>query len=118
MPKVWLEDAAGRFLMSLEDLRQKVAFHNSVDVWVAACGERNTEWTDPEAYKRFIAYLLQKNLNLKAFNLCAHEAGATDDKKAQFAEELAQSKDADPNSRNYTIRLSDSAISVIRAYDF
>ena len=34
-------------------------------------------WTDPEDYKKFIAHLLLKNnLNLKAFNLCAHEAGA------------------------------------------
>ncbi len=102
--------------MSLDDLRRKVAFHNSVDVWVALCGERNTDWTDPEAYKRFIAYLLGENLNLKAFNLCAHEAGATEDVKVRFTEALAQSKEIDPNSRNYTIRLSDSAISTIRRY--
>lgn len=111
-----LKNAAGRFLMTLDDLRQKVAFHNSVDVWIAACDERGVPWDDTSAYKKFIGYLLEKNLNLKAFNLCAHEAGATDDKKTKFTEELAQSKDDDPNSRNYTIRLSDSAISTIRSY--
>ena len=102
--------------MSLDALRQKVAFHNSVDVWIAACNEQNIPWDDTAAYKKFIAHLLEKNLNLKAFNLCAHEAGATDDKKTLFAEDLAQSKDDDPNSRNYTIRLTDSAISTIRSY--
>lgn len=111
-----LQDAASRFLMSLDDLRQKVAFHNSVDVWIAACDERGEAWDDPEGYKKFIAYLLEKGLNLKAFNLCAHEAGAVDEKKTQFVETLAQSKDSDPNSGNYTIRLSSSAISAIRAY--
>ena len=104
--------------MSLDDLRQKVAFHNSVDVWIAACGERGVRWDDTGAYKRFIAYLLGRGLNLKAFNLCAHDAGATDDKKTRFTDDLAQTKDVDPNSRNYTIRLSESAVSAIRAYDF
>ena len=102
--------------MSLDDLRKRVAFHNSVDVWIAACRERDTDWTNPENYKKFIAYLLKNNLNLKAFNLCAHEAGATDEAKTQFAETLAQTKD-DPNSRNYTIRLSNSAMELIRRYN-
>lgn len=105
--------------MSLEDLRQRVAFHNSVDIWIAACGERDVEWADPEGYKRFIAYMLQqKGTSLKSFNLCAHEAGAVDEKKTKFAEQLAQSKDTDPNSRSYTIRLNDNAIATIRAYGF
>ncbi len=102
--------------MSLDDLRKRVAFHNSVDVWIAACRERNADWTNPENYKKFIAYLLKNNLNLKAFNLCAHEAGATDEAKTQFAETLAQTK-GDPNSRNYTIRLSNSAMELIRRYN-
>ena len=115
---MWIKDAAGRFLMQLEDLRQKVAFHNSVDVWIAACNERNVSWDNPTAYKKFIEHMLQKNLNLKAFNLCAHESGAVDEKKTAFTETLAQSKETDPNSRNYTIRLSDNAISIIREYNF
>ena len=101
--------------MSLDDLRKRVAFHNSVDVWIAACHEREADWTNPNDYRRFIAYLLKNNLNLKAFNLCAHEAGATDEAKTQFAETLAQTKD-DPNSLNYTIRLSNSALELIRRY--
>jgi len=103
--------------MSLDQIRKKVIFHNSVDVWIAACGEKNIVWTNPEKYKNFIAYLLKNNLNLKAFNLCAHEAGATEEEKTKFAEILAETKD-DPNSLTYTIKLSDSALDIIRGYSF
>ncbi len=101
--------------MSLDDLRKKVIFHNSVDVWIAVCGEKNIDWNNPEDYEKFIAYLLQNNLNLKAFNLCAHEADATEEEKTKFTEILAETKD-DPNSLTYTIKLSDSTIGVIRGY--
>ena len=103
--------------MSLDEIRKKVIFHNSVDVWIAACGEKNISWTNPEDYKKFIKYLLKNNLNLKAFNLCSHEAGATEEEKTKFAETLAETKE-DPNSLTYTIKLSDSALDIIRNYSF
>ena len=102
--------------MTLDEIRQKVIFHNSVDVWITACGEKNKDWTNPEEYKQFIAHLLKNNLNLKAFNLCTHEAGATEEEKTKFTEILAQTKATDPNSQTYTIKLNDSAINTIRSY--
>ena len=102
--------------MSLDEISQKVIFHNSVDVWISACGEKNKDWTNPEDYKQFIAHLLKNNLNLKAFNLCTHEAGATEEEKTKFTETLAQTKEIDPNSKTYTIKLNDSAINTIRNY--
>ena len=101
--------------MSLDEIRKKVIFHNSVDVWIAICSEKNSPWTNPEDYKKFIAHLLKNNLNLKAFNLCAHEAGAIEDEKIKFTETLAETKD-DPNSLTYTIKLNDSALDIIRSY--
>jgi hypothetical protein len=101
--------------MSLDEIRKKVIFHNSVDVWIAACAEKNVSWNDPENYKKFIAHLLKNNLNLKAFNLCAHEAGATEDEKVKFTETLAETKE-DPNSLTYTIKLNDAALEIIRSY--
>lgn len=101
--------------MSLDDIRKKVIFHNSVDVWIAACGEKNIPWTNPEEYKKFISHLLKNNLNLKTFNLCAHDAGATEEEKTKFAETLAEAKD-DPNSLVYTIKLTDGALGIIRNY--
>jgi len=102
--------------MSLDEIRKKVIFHNSVDVWIATCKEKNIPWTNTDDYKRFISYLLKNNLNLKAFNLCAHEAGATEDEKTKFTEILAETKD-DPNSLTYTIKLNDAALDIIRSYD-
>ena len=99
-------------------MRKKVIFHNSIDVWIAACGEKNTSWTNPDDYKKFIAYLLKNNLNLKSFNLCSHEAGETEQEKTAFAEKLAETKNVDPNSATYTIKLSDSALETIRNFDF
>ena len=101
--------------MSLDDIRKKVIFHNSVDVWITACGEKNLPWTDTADYKKFISHLLKNNLNLKAFNLCAHDAGATEEEKTKFAETLAETKD-DPTSLVYTIKLNDSALEIIRSY--
>ena len=102
--------------MSLDEIRKKVIFHNSVDVWIATCFERGTDWKDPQDYKRFIAHLLKNNLNLKAFNLCAHEAGATEDDKTRLVEQLALTRQEDPNSLTYTIKLNDAALGVIRSY--
>ena len=100
--------------LSLDVIRKKVFFHNSIDVWISACEEKNIEWFDIEQYKKFISYLLKNNLHLKAFNLCAHEAGATEEKKTKFADNLAETKDTDPNSATYTIKLNDNTIDVIR----
>ena len=103
--------------MSLDEIRKKVIFHNSVDIWIAACNEKNIPWANPDNYKKFIAHLLKNNLNLKAFNLCAHEAGATEDKKTKFTEILAETKE-DPNSLTYTVKLNDRALDIIRSYNF
>ena len=104
--------------LSLDVIRKKVFFHNSIDVWISACEEKNIDWFDIEKYKKFISYLLQNNLHLKAFNLCAHEAGATEEKKTKFADNLSETKDIDPNSATYTIKLNDNTIDVIRKFKF
>ena len=104
--------------LALDVIRKKVFFHNSIDVWISACEEKNVDWFDTEKYKKFISYLLENNLHLKAFNLCAHEAGATEEKKTKFADILAETKSSDPNSATYTIKLNDNTINVIRKFGF
>lgn len=102
--------------MTLDDLRNKVIFHNSIDVWIEACNEKNHQWSNIDNYKKFISYLLENNLNLKAFNLCAHEAGETQQDKKEFAEKLANLKANDPNAATYTIKLNENAINIIRNF--
>jgi hypothetical protein len=101
--------------MSLEEIRKKVIFHNSVDVWIATCMEKSIDWGNTENYKKFISYLLKNNLNLKVFSLCAHEAGATEQEKVKFTDELSESKD--PNAATYTIKLNDTALNIIRKFN-
>ena len=104
--------------LSLDVIRKKVFFHNSIDVWISACDENNTDWFSAENYKKFIAYLLKNNLQLKAFTLCTHEAGATEEKKSKFDEILAETKNSDPNAATYTIKLNDDSIAMIRKFNF
>ena len=103
---------------ALDVIRKRVFFHNSIDVWISACDENNIDWFNVEEYKRFIAYLLKNNLHLKAFNLCTHEAGATEEKKSKFAEILGETKNSDPNAVTYTIKLNDESIATIRKFSF
>ena len=102
--------------LALDVIRKKVFFHYSVDVWFYACEDKNIEWNNTESYKKFISYLLKNNLQLKAFNLCAHEAGAVEEEKTKFTELLAEEKDTNPNAATYTIKLNDSSINLIRKF--
>ena len=102
--------------LALDVIRKKVLFHNSVDVWITACEEKNTDWNNTENYKKFIEYLLKNNLQLKAFNLCAHEAGAVEEEKTKFTELLSDEKNTNPNAATYTIKLNDNSINLIRKF--
>ena len=102
--------------LALDIIRKKVFFHNSIDVWISACEEKNLDWFNIENYKKFISYLLKNNLQMKAFNLCAHEAGATEEKKTKFADILAETRDSDPNTATYTIKLNNDTITLIREF--
>ena len=102
--------------LALDIIRKKVFFHNSIDVWISACEEKNLDWFNIENYKKFISYLLKNNLQMKAFNLCAHEAGATEERKTKFADTLAETKDSDPNTATYTIKLNKATVDLIREF--
>ncbi len=104
--------------LALDVIRKKVFFHNSIDVWISACEEKNIDWNNTENYKKFISYLLKNNLQLKAFNLCAHEAGATEEEKTKFTELLSDEKNTNPNAATYTIKLNEKSIDLIRKFTF
>lgn len=104
--------------MTLEELRSRALFQNTVDTWIMLCEEKNVDWFLPENYKKFIAYLFQSGLKLQKFPLCIKESGGTYQRgrdKTQFAETLAQS--TDPNAAAYTIKLSDNTIKIIRQFN-
>ena len=50
--------------LALDEIRKKVIYQNTVDIWIAVCQEQETEWHHPEKYKIFIQYLLKSNLQM------------------------------------------------------
>ncbi|MEO9276547.1 MAG: hypothetical protein ABI340_02025 [Nitrososphaera sp.] len=104
--------------MTLEELRQKALFQNTIDTWIMLCEEKKAEWYSPEKYTKFMSHLFKKGLKLQKFPLCIKESGGMYQRgkdKTQFAETLAQS--TDPNAAAYTIRLSNETINIIREFD-
>jgi len=104
--------------MTLEDLRKKVLYQNTLDVWIGICEEKNLDWRATENYKKFIEFLQQQNLNMKQFPLCVSESDSSlelNKAKADFADALSET--GDPNSATYTIKLSNSTIDLIRKFN-
>jgi hypothetical protein len=103
--------------MSLEDLRKKAIYQNTIDVWIAACEEKKTDWYETENYKKFIKYLFDRNLKMQKFPLCVKETGGVYERgkdKTKFAETLSESND--PHAAAYTIKLNDNAMAIIRNF--
>jgi len=103
--------------MTLEELRNKVLYQNSIEIWIGASKEKNIDWYDTEKYKKFIAFLRENNLNMKQMPICFDESDtAFDDghSKKVFANKLAEFKDE--NSACYSIKLNDANIDLIRKF--
>jgi len=104
--------------MALDEIRKKVLYQNSIEVWIGISKEKNIDWVDTENYKKFIAFLLKNNLNMKQMSICFDEsdkASEGDHSKKVFANKLAAFNDK--NSSCYSIKLNDSAIELIRKFD-
>jgi len=104
--------------MTLEELRNKALFQNTIDTWIMLCEEKNTDWYSAEKYMKFVSHLFQSGLKLQKFPLCIKESGGMHQRgkdKTQFAEMLSQS--TDPNAAAYTLRLSDETIKLLREFN-
>ena len=105
--------------LALDNIRKKVVYQNTVDIWIAICQEHNVDWNSTETYRKFIAYLLKTSLTMKKFPLCIKESGGNYERgqdKTEFAEKLSESNDE--NSAAYTIKLNDIATTIIRKFEF
>ena len=103
--------------MALEELRKKVLYQNSIEIWIGISEEKNIDWVDTENYKKFIAFLLKNNLNMKQMSICFDESDTASyggHSKKVFANNLAAINDV--NSHCYSIKLKDSAIELIRTF--
>lgn len=103
--------------MSLERLRNKAFFQNTIDVWIAHCEEQKRDWYDIAAYRKFIQHLNAKGIKMQKFPLCIKESGGMYERgrdKTQFLEEL--SKLSTDDAAAYTIKLSENALGAIRSF--
>jgi hypothetical protein len=103
--------------MTLDQLRQKAFFQNTVDVWISFCEERGWEWYDIENYRRFINHLNRKGIKMQKFPLCIKESGGMYERgrdKTQFLDELSKISSDDASA--YTIKLSGDILSAIRSF--
>ena len=103
--------------LALDNIRKKVVYQNTVDIWIAMCQEQDTDWNSTETYRKFIAYLLKTSLTMKKFPLCIKESGGNFERghdKTEFGEKLSESNDE--NSAVYTIKLNDTAMNTIREF--
>lgn len=101
-------------MTTLDELRSKVIFQNSIDVWITLCKENNTTWNNATNYQKFISFLQDNDVTLKSFTLCAHDAGSAEKEKNDFAEELKSINDS--KSKTYTIKLDDKTLNLIRGF--
>ena len=103
--------------MTLEELRQKAFFQNTVDVWVMYCVERDWDWYNVDAYRRFIGHLSSKGIKMQKFPLCIKESGGMYERgkdKTQFLDKL--SKIPSDDAAAYTLKLSGEVIETIRSF--
>ena len=103
--------------MTLEDLRKKVLYQNTIDTWIGFCQEKNLKWNEIESYKKFIEYLQNQKLNMKKYPLCVSDNESQlefERQKAKFAEQLSETKD--PNCETFTVKLNDSNLEIIRKF--
>jgi len=103
--------------MTLEELRQKAFFQNTIDIWIAYCEERGWDWYGIDAYRRFISHLSSKEIKMQKFPLCIKESGGMYERgkdKTQFLDQL--SKIPSDDAAAYTIKLSSDVIAAIRSF--
>jgi hypothetical protein len=104
--------------LSLEELRDKAFFQNSIDVWIMLCDEKKWEYSEIENYLKFIGHLFSNNIKIQRFPLCIKESGGMYERgkdKTAFLENL--SKIQSDNASAFTIKLTEKTISTIRNFD-
>lgn len=108
----------GYMNMALEELRKKVLYQNSIEIWIGASKEKNIDWVNTDNYQKFIAFLLKNDINMKKMPICFDESDKASEgghSKKVFANKLAAIND--DNSSCYSIKLNDANIELIRKFE-
>jgi hypothetical protein len=103
--------------LSLEELREKAFFQNSIDIWIMLCEEKNWEYSDITNYLQFRDYLFSNGMKIQRFPLCIKESGGMFERgkdKTSFLDRL--SKVQSDNASAFTIKLTQSTIDTMRGF--
>lgn len=103
--------------LTLEELRSKAFFQNTIDTWIMFCEEKGLEWYDVNGYRAFINHLNKNGAKMQKFPLCIKESGGLFERgrdKTKFLEELSKFSSDDASA--YTIKLSDAMLEKIRLF--
>jgi len=103
--------------LTLEQLREKALFQNTIDVWIKFCEERQQEWWDISSYRAFINHLQSTGVRMQKFPLCIKESGGMYERgrdKTKFLDELSKLSSDDASA--YTVKLSDSLLNAVRSF--
>lgn len=103
--------------MTLDQLRQKALFQNTIDVWISYCEERGWDWYNIEMYRKFINHLNGRGIKMQKFPLCVKESGGVYERgrdKTQFLDEL--SKLSVEDAAAFTVKLSSDVLASIRTF--
>lgn len=104
--------------MALEELRKKVLYQNSIEIWIGISKEKSIDWVDTDNYQKFISFLLKNKQNMKQMSICFDESDKASEgghSKKVFANKLAAINDE--TSACYSIKLNDNAIELIRKFN-
>ena len=104
--------------LTLEQLREKALFQNTIDVWIILCEEKGWNWYNTKDYRNFIAHLNSKGIKMQKFPLCIKESGGMYERgkdKTKFLDELSQLASYD--SAAYTIKLSIDTLAYARSFN-
>jgi hypothetical protein len=55
---------------NLEDLRKMLLYNNTLDVWMAFCSERKSDWKSLDRYQNFLEHLKTSGVKLDVSVVC------------------------------------------------
>ena len=96
-------------MSKLEELRKKLLFNTTLDVWIAFCEDYSRDWFDPVGYEKFIEFLQERKLSLLPVSVM-DEAG----RKSEFMQQGLDTLGRSPSKFN--MRLDEGTMKIILEY--
>jgi len=54
---------------TLDQLRQSLLYHNTIDVWLTLSTEKQWNWRNVQNYEKFLHYIKNNQIELKKLNM-------------------------------------------------